>query len=70
LTEEGLVVNIRKPKHLLPKRDVYRLLQTLWTQDNLIFIPERYRIQFTFIFLAAVVVRLRRRCGRVLAPSP
>jgi len=27
LTEEGLVVNIRRPKHLFTKRDVYRLLQ-------------------------------------------
>ena len=45
------MVNIRRPKHLFTKRDVYRLLQTPWTQDDPIFIPERYRIQFTFIFL-------------------
>ena len=49
LTLEGLVVNKRRPKHNFAARDLTRILITLWTQDDLIFIPERYRIQFTFI---------------------
>jgi hypothetical protein len=49
LTVEGLVVNKRLPKHNFTSRDLNRILLTLWTQDDLIFIHERYRIQFTFI---------------------
>lgn len=44
LTLEGLVVNKRRPKYNFAPREL-----TLWTKDDLIFIPERYRIQFTFI---------------------
>ena len=46
---EGLVVNNRRPKHNFAARDLTRIPLTLWMQDDLIFIPERYRIQFTFI---------------------
>lgn len=49
LTVEGLVVNKRLLKHNFTSRDLNRILLLLWTQDNLIFIHERYRIQFTFI---------------------
>ena len=42
-------MNKRRPKHNFAARDLTRILITLWTQDDLIFIPERYRIQFTFI---------------------
>jgi len=49
LTLEGLVVNKHKPKHNFTPRELTRILLTLWTKDNIIFIPERYRIQFTFI---------------------
>ena len=49
LTKERLVVNKRRAKHNFTTRDLDRTLLTLWTQDDLIFIPERYRIQFTFI---------------------
>ena len=49
LTLEGLVVNKRKPKHNFTPRELTRILLTLWTKDDLIFIPERYRIQSTFI---------------------
>jgi Protein of unknown function (DUF3435) len=49
LTVEGLVINRRRPKHNFTTRDLTRLLLTLWTQDDQIFIPERYRVQFTFI---------------------
>jgi len=45
------VVNIKRPKHFFTERDLHRLLQTTWTQDDLIFVAERCRIQFTFIFL-------------------
>ena len=37
------------PKHNFTSRDLTRILLTLWTQDDLIFIPERYRVQTTFI---------------------
>lgn len=46
---KGLAVNKRRPKHNFTASDLTRLLRTLWTQDDLIFIPERYRVQFTFI---------------------
>ena len=49
LTLEGLVVNKRKPKHNFTPRELTRILLTLWTKDDLIFNPERYRIQSTFI---------------------
>lgn len=50
LTAEGLVVNKRRPKHLFTLRDLTRLLLTLWTEDDLIFVHERYLLQFTLIF--------------------
>jgi hypothetical protein len=50
LTEEGVVVNKHRPKHNFTQRDLDRLLVTLWTKDDLKFIPERYRVQFTLIF--------------------
>ena len=49
LTQESLVVNKRREKHNFTPRELIRILLTLWTKDDLIFIPERYRIQFTFI---------------------
>jgi hypothetical protein len=42
-------VNKHRPKHNFTSRDLTRILLTLWTQDDLIFIPERYRVQLTFI---------------------
>jgi len=44
LTLEGLVVNKHKPKHNFTPRELTRILLTLWTKDDIIFIPERYRI--------------------------
>jgi hypothetical protein len=52
LTLEGIVVNKHRPKHNFTQRDRTRLLLTLWTQDDLIYIPERYRVQTTFIIHA------------------
>jgi len=51
LTEEGLVVNIKRAKHLFTERDARRLLKAPWTEDDPIFIPQRYQVQFNFIFL-------------------
>jgi hypothetical protein len=45
------VVHIEKLKHLFIKRDARRVLRTPWTEDDPIFIPQRYRIQFHYIFL-------------------
>ena len=46
---EGVVVNIKRPKHNFTALDLTRLLVTLYTHDDLIFIPERYRLQYTLI---------------------
>jgi len=35
LSEEGLVVNFRRPKHLFTERDARRLLRTPWTEDGI-----------------------------------
>ena len=37
------------PENNFGPNDLTRILIALWTKDDLIFIPERYRIQFTFI---------------------
>jgi hypothetical protein len=49
LTAEGVAVNIRRPKHLFTWRDLNRLLVTLWTQDDLVFVYERYRLQYMLV---------------------
>ncbi|KAJ9493843.1 hypothetical protein LTR99_008933 [Exophiala xenobiotica] len=49
LTLEGIVVNKHRPKHNFMQRDVTPLHLTLWTCNDLIFIPERYRVHWTFI---------------------
>lgn len=43
-------MNMKRPKNNFGKEDLNELLLTLWTKDDLIFIHERNRIQFTFIF--------------------
>ena len=42
-------MNERRPTYNFTPRELTRILLTLWTKDDLIFIPERYRVQFTFI---------------------
>ena len=42
-------MNTRKPKHNFTKKDQNQIVVTLWIKDDLMFIPERYRIQFTYI---------------------
>lgn len=42
ITAEGLVVEMKRPKHNFSVADLTRDLVTLWTQDVLIFVPERY----------------------------
>lgn len=49
MTLEGTVVNKHRPKHNFTEQDLSRLILTLWTRDDLVFIPERYRVQATFI---------------------
>lgn len=51
LTKEGTVENIKNPKHNFVAQDLENVLTALWTHDDLAYIPERYRIQFTFILL-------------------
>jgi Protein of unknown function (DUF3435) len=43
------VVNKRLPKHNFISSDLTRILLTLWTKDDLVFISDRHWIQFTFI---------------------
>ena len=50
LTVEGLMVNTRRPEYNFTVRGLDRILLTLWTQDDWIFIHGWYRLQFTFIF--------------------
>lgn len=49
LTLEGIVVNRHRPKNNFTVKDLTRVLLALWARDDLIFIPERYRVQITFI---------------------
>ena len=49
LVDEGLAVNRHRPKYNFTERSHTRLQGTLWTTDDLMFIPERYRVQTTFI---------------------
>jgi hypothetical protein len=56
------VLNIKRPKHNFFVADLTRVLVTLWTKDDLIFIPERYRLQFTFIFRCLLLDRGQARC--------
>jgi hypothetical protein len=51
LTSEGIVIHKRNEKHLFTQKDLNNIFLVLWTNDDLVFIPERYPIQFTFIFL-------------------
>ena len=44
-----MVVNIKKPKYNFTVTTLTKVLVTLWTKDDLVFIPERYRLQDTFI---------------------
>lgn len=37
------------PKHNFTAADPTRIMMIAWTNDDLIFTPERYRVQFTFI---------------------
>ena len=49
LVEEKIVVNKHIPKYNFERHDLFQALKTLWTKDDLRVIPERYRVQFTFI---------------------
>jgi hypothetical protein len=51
LTTEGVVVHVKKPKDNFTKRDLERVFQTLWNEDDLTFTSEYYRACFTLIVL-------------------
>jgi hypothetical protein len=51
LTAEGVVVHVKKPKDNFTKRDLERVFQTLWNEDDLTFTSEYYRACFTLIVL-------------------
>ena len=48
---KGVVADITRPKYLFTERDVVCLLRTPWTEDDSILIPQRYRVQFHYVFL-------------------
>ena len=43
------VLNYKKPKYIFQEGELSRLLLTLWTKNDLIFVHERARVQFTLI---------------------
>ena len=49
LTPEGIVVKKHLPKSNFLERDFAHVRLTLWTQGDLIYIHERYRVQTSFI---------------------
>lgn len=49
LTAEGIVVNQRLPKDNFSVENLTHVLRTLWTKDDLSYVPECYRVQFMFI---------------------
>ena len=49
LTAEDLVVNTKKPKYNFAAATLTKVLITLWTKNDLVFFPERYGLQYTFI---------------------
>lgn len=49
LKKQGIVSDVRKDKNLFSVADLRNVLVALWTQDDQTFIPERYRIQVTFL---------------------
>ncbi|KAI9768035.1 MAG: hypothetical protein M1839_004298 [Geoglossum umbratile] len=49
LTEERLVVNAKKPKHLFDRDDLIRFHTTFWTMDDEKFIHPRNKLQIPFI---------------------
>ena len=52
LTEEGLVVNTRKPKYIFGKHDLIQFHTTFWTKDDTSFVYPRNKIQIPFIILS------------------
>jgi hypothetical protein len=50
-TAEGVVVHVKKPKNNFTNRDLERVFQTLWNEDDLTFTSEYYRACFTLIAL-------------------
>jgi hypothetical protein len=66
LVEQGHVVNMHRPKHLFTWRDLTCLLVTLWTLGDLIFIPERYRLQYTLIIRVRCYLQQSARAQRAL----
>ncbi|KAI9773208.1 MAG: hypothetical protein M1839_002216 [Geoglossum umbratile] len=49
LTEERLIVNTKKPKHLFGRDDLIRFHTTFWTMDDEKFIHPRNKLQIPFI---------------------
>ena len=66
VTLESLDVNIRSPEHNFTLLELNQIFWTLWTKDNLIFIPKRYQVQHTFVFYVYCITAEQ---GRDCPPS-
>ena len=51
MTVEGLVCNVKSPKHNLTKATLEHILETIWSGEDQMYIHERYRLQFVFLLL-------------------
>lgn len=49
LVKEGIVVKVHGEKHNFTVEDLNRVLLISWTEDDISSIPERYRMQLTFL---------------------
>ena len=49
LTEEGVVANKKKKKHLFGKTELIQFNTTFWTVDDIIFMYSRNKVQIPFI---------------------
>ena len=51
LTAEGVVVNIRRPKHNMTKVDIGRILKTSWIKDDLSSVHVINHLQFNLVVI-------------------
>ncbi len=67
MAREGLIVNLKKPKHLFGETELVHFNTTFWTVDETCFVHPRNKAQIPF--LIAVFCWTGARIGALL-PSP
>ena len=50
-TQEGLYGHQKKEKHLFDVEDLVNVLNSMWTEDDSVFIYKCMRVQMSFLFL-------------------